>query len=330
MPENPHTKTFVAGEALAAKRRVKIKNATTTTPPEIVYADAGEDFIGVTEYAVNLGDNVAVKLNNAPGTFEIECTVSASIVRGTVLYGANDGKVSDASSGTAQGISLEAGVNGQHLECAMWNVKSTTAATVSVLDSGNLITAATVEAALAEIMTALKTAQYAIVPAHMAKEDGTALTVFADGASGVGFTQLASKVLALRWNNNGTPDDVAVSFVLPQDLDDAAPVVVHLMGAIVKVGGDEADSPVFTVEAYFDEAGAVPGADTNCGGESGEFLTTSDDKLQEKTFSIAAADVPAAPTVLTLVLHPKDGELNTDDFVLLPPWLEVTRKALTA
>jgi hypothetical protein len=119
-------------------------------------------------------------------------------------------------------------------------------------------------------------------------------------------------------------------FVLPQDLDDDADVVVHLLGAIVKAGANEVDSPVFTVEAYFDVDGAAPGADTNCGGESGEFLTAAEAALQEKTLTIAAADVPAAPTVLTLIFHPKDGQLGTDDFVLLPPWLEVTRKCLTS
>lgn len=329
MTWNEGIKTFQAGEDLEARRRVKIESGTVTTPPEVVYADAGEDYIGVTEYAVKDGDPVAVKMNNAPGTLEIECTVNAAIARGTVLYGAADGKVSDASSGTAQGIALEAGVSGAIIEVAPWNVKATTAATVSIADSGSLITGVTVEAALAEIMTGIKTAQYTILPDQIRLEDGTALPIFADGAAD-GWTQLASKALALRWNNGATPSDFIASFVLPQYLDDAADIVLHLMGAIVKAGGAEADSPVFTVEAYFETAGAAPGADTDCGGESGEFLTAAADAWQEKTLTIAAADVPAAPCVLTLVFHPKDGQLPADDFVLLPPWLEVTRKCLTA
>lgn len=156
---NPGIKTFVAGEALEAHRRVKIKNATTTTPPEVVYADAGEDYIGVTEYAVLITENVAVRLNNYPGTFEIECTISSAIARGTILYGAADGKVSDASSGTAQGISMEAAAEGQVIEVAPWNVKATTAATVSIADAGEFTSQATVEAALQEIYQSLISVQ---------------------------------------------------------------------------------------------------------------------------------------------------------------------------
>jgi hypothetical protein len=327
---NEGIRTFLAGEDLEARRRVKIKSATTTTPPEVVYADAGEDYIGVTEYAVESGDPIACRLNTYPGTLEIECVVDSEIARGTVLYGANDGKVSDAASGTAQGIALEAGADNQHIEVAAWNVKSTTAATVSVADSGSLITGTTVEAALAEIMQGIKTAQHTVVPSQIRLEDGTELGKFADGASGVGWAQLSNKDLGIRWNNQATPDDIIMQFVMPQDFNDEANVVLHLMGAIVKAGADEADSPVVTVEAYFSEVGANPAADTDCGGESGEFLTTADAAYQEKTLTITAANAPAAPCVLTCVLHPKDGQLETDDFVLLTPWLEVTRKCLTA
>lgn len=326
---NEGVKTFLTGEALAEKRRVKISAGTVTTPPEVKYADAGEDFIGVTEYAVDdLAAPISVKLQTAPGTFEIECVVSAAIARGTVLYGAADGKISDAAVGSGQGISLEAAVTGQQIEVALWNVKSTTAATVSVLDALGIITGGTVEAALAEIMVGIKTTQYTLTPDQIRLEDGAPVPIFA-GAGADGWTQLASKVLALRWNDGGTPTDIAMQFVMPQDLDDAKDMILHLMGAIVKAGGAEVDSPVFTVEAYFDVPGAAPGAAANVGGDSGEFLTAAGATLQEKTLTIALADVPASPSVLTLIMHPKDGQLGTDDFVLLTPWLEVTRKCLT-
>jgi hypothetical protein len=322
-------KAYTAGEALAAKRRVKIKSGTTTTPPEVVYSGAGEEWIGVTEYAVSSGDPVSIRLKNGPGTFEIECTVSSAIARSTTLYGAADGKVSDASSGSAIGYAAEAGATGQHLEVNLSNVVSTTAGTVSVADSNSNMVGETVEAVLDEMEKALKTSQYSLFPQVMTLEDGTALTKFADGASGVGWTQLASKDLALRWNNQANPDDIIAQFVMPQDLDDSADVIVHYLGAIVKAGADEADSPVIATEAYFSVPGAAPGADDDCGGDSGEFLTAADDAYQEKTLTIANANVPASPSVLTLVIHPKDGQLGTDDFVLLLPWLEVTRKNLT-
>jgi hypothetical protein len=325
---NEGKKTFLAGEALAERRRVKIKAGTVTTPPEVEYADS-EDFIGVTEYGVASGAEVAVKMNNAPGSFETECTIGAAIARGTILYGAADGKISDTAAGTAQGIALEAGVEAAIIEWVPWNVKATTAATVSIADAGNIITGATVEAALAEIMTGIKTAQYTIMPSAIRLETGAAVAAFANGAAD-GFTQLSNKELAIRWNDGANPTKLAFVYVLPQDLDDAAAVVAHFMGAIVKAGADEADSPTLTVEAYFATAGADPAADVDCGGVSGEFLTTADAAYQEKTLSIAHGDVPAAPCVLTLIVNPTDGQLGTDDFVLQVPWLEVTRKCLTA
>ena len=120
MSWNEGVKTFKAGEDLESKRRVKIESGTTNDPPEVVYADADEDFIGVTEYAVDDGDMVAVRLKNSPGTFEVECTVSTAIARGTALYGAADGKLSDNSNSgayTQQATSLvAAGASNEHIE----------------------------------------------------------------------------------------------------------------------------------------------------------------------------------------------------------------------
>jgi len=137
-------KTFIAGEDLAAHRRVKVMTdspATTTDPPEVVYADAGEDYIGVTEYAATDGNEVACKLNNYPGTIEMECTVDSAIARGTVLYGAADGKISDASSGSAQGIAVEAaGASGDVIEVCRWDFKSSCYGSASCGEAVTVIT----------------------------------------------------------------------------------------------------------------------------------------------------------------------------------------------
>jgi hypothetical protein len=110
-------KTFTAGEDLEAKRRVKIKSGTTTSPPEVEYADAGEVPAGVTEYAVDSGDLVAVKLWNEGGTFEVESIIGTAIAVGASLYGAADGRLSDTVSSTAQATAMEAAAaDNDHIE----------------------------------------------------------------------------------------------------------------------------------------------------------------------------------------------------------------------
>ena len=102
-------KTFVAGEALAKFRRVKLSSST------VVYADAGEDSIGVTMENAASGAPVQVKLWNDGGTFLVES--AGAITAEADVYGANDGKIDDAVSGEKQGIAVEAATgSGQYIE----------------------------------------------------------------------------------------------------------------------------------------------------------------------------------------------------------------------
>ncbi|MDD5566232.1 MAG: DUF2190 family protein [Candidatus Omnitrophica bacterium] len=98
-------KTFTAGEALARARRVKLSSGYGT---QVEYADAADDYIGVTLEAAASGEPVAVKLKRAsPGTVEVEASVTTTA--GATLYGAADGKVSVSSTGTDKfGKGLEA------------------------------------------------------------------------------------------------------------------------------------------------------------------------------------------------------------------------------
>jgi len=93
-------KSFTAGEDLAAYRRVKLSAG------EVIYADAGEEFIGFTQEAVSDGDQVTVALRSAARTYK--AVAAEPFALDAVLYGANDGKVQDTVSGTAQGVALEA------------------------------------------------------------------------------------------------------------------------------------------------------------------------------------------------------------------------------
>lgn len=320
--------TFIANGALAARRHVKLTAGTVTSPPQVEYAGAGEYGIGFTQYAAVDGEPVAVKLYNGAGTFEV--TASKAIAEGATVYAAASGKISDAAVGTAVGTAKEAGVADSIMEIILTPFLATTAATVSVADVANYFAGATVEAVLAELGLNMVSAQYLIQPfGSITLETGAPTVVFANGAAD-GFTQLTNKETVLRWNNGANPTKMAAKFIIPPDLDETANIIVHFLGAIVKAGADEADSPTITCEAYFASAGAAMMADADCGGVSGEFLVAQDDKYQEKTLTIAAADVVAAPSVLTLIFNPTDGELGTDDFVLAGVWLEVTRKKLAA
>lgn len=327
---NEGPKTFLAGEALAAKRRVKLSSGTVTDPPEVVYADAGDDFIGVTEYAVASGEYVAVKLQNQPGIFEIECLVDSAIARGTVLYGANDGRVSDASSGTAQGIAIETGVDYKHIQVALWNVKSTTAATVSIADTGLFTLAATVEAALAEVYQNLVTAQGVIpIPMPTITDAGAALAAFSNGASAVPGFCVTAKGLGIRWNNHETPGAVGTKVMVPPDADVTANMVLHILAA--KVGATVGDAVKFTVAAYNNDVGVAYDADSTFGGDTSAMTGDATTKfVQEVTLALALANLTAYPAAIELTLKPKDGTLGTDDVIMLAQWIEYKKKVLAA
>ena len=194
------------------------------------------------------------------------------------------------------------------------------ASAISIADAGGFTSQTEVEAALQEILQDLVSAQHVIqVPiTAFTKEDGTALTKFTAG-SVPGFQQLSDKEVVLAWDGNAAPGAAAVTipFVDPA-IDDSADVVVHMLA---KMAG-ATDDPVLGFEAYF---GA---GDTDCAGTDPEI--TGGTTLTEYTMTIAAADVPAAPSSLTLVLTPAAGQMDTDELHLYALWLEVTRKVRTS
>lgn len=96
-------KAFTATEALEAFRRVKLTAGSGTA---VEYADAGEEFVGLTQNKVALGGVVTVALRSAARSYK--ATAAGAVVVGATLYGANDGKVDDAASGNAIGTALEA------------------------------------------------------------------------------------------------------------------------------------------------------------------------------------------------------------------------------
>jgi len=258
-------------------------------------------------------------MNNGPGTFEIECVIDSAIARGTVLYGADDGKVSDASSGTAQGISLEAAAtNGDHIEVAPWNVKATTAGTVSVADSGNIITGATVEAALAEAFTHIQSAQkFLSIPLTSLMESDATNLVAALGIATTPVLDMANgdtdSGLLVTWVASNS-DAILFQVPLPPDLDVTSDLVIHFRA---KSGGST-DTPTFASDAYFNEG------DTKVEDASSALGAA----FAENTITIAAADIPAGAQTLTCELTP--GAHTTDTVVLSAIWAEYSGITLTS
>jgi len=138
-------KTFISGESLAARRRVKLSGAT------VVYADAGEDCIGVTEYAVAITTEVAVRMVNDSGTFEI--TAAGSISAAAAIYAAASGMISATPSGPIIGHAVEAATAlNDRIEVVLYSVPTT------------YLRTATVHITSAEILL-LATTQIELIPA---------------------------------------------------------------------------------------------------------------------------------------------------------------------
>lgn len=99
---NIGSKAFVAGEDLEAYRRVKLSAGSGS---QVEYADAGEDFIGVTAAKAIQNEHVTVDLKTRGRTFKV--VAFDAITAGGDFYGADDGKVSAVVSGSIQGKVLE-------------------------------------------------------------------------------------------------------------------------------------------------------------------------------------------------------------------------------
>jgi len=323
-------KTFQAGEDLEAYRRVKVETGTTTSPPEVVYADAGEAFCGITLGPAKDGDPVVVAMFAKEGTFLAEAADSFAVTAS--LYGAADGKVSDSSNGTAYLMALQAaGAAGDIVEVCVHPFAATAAGSISIADAGGFTSTATVEAALQEIYQHIASAQ-AIINLPLGawtEQDGTALADFADGDSTTPGWSAGDEGFGIRWNNHANPDPISTSVPYPPDLDASADVVLHVLAA--KVGATVGDAVTWLVEAFENIDAALYDADTDFGGTSSAMTGDAATKTcQEETLTLAAANITGSPGVLTLTLQPTDGTLGTDDVIVLGVWLEYTRKILTS
>lgn len=195
---------------------------------------------------------------------------------------------------------------------------------VAIADAGLFTSESDVEGALQEIYQDLKTAQaqvYIPIGAFTLAANGAPLIVFNDGvADGLDFSEGQS----YRFNPNSTTK-IGATIPMPQDLDDTADVVLHILAS--RVGSADTTAAI-TVEAFFQTVGAAHDADADAGGATGAAGAATT-VVSELTRTIAAADVPAAPCALSLTLVPT-AALDADDLRVHAVWLEYTRKLLTA
>jgi hypothetical protein len=309
--------TFLAGEALTEKTRVKIESGTTTTPPEVVYADQGEQAIGVCDFAVADGAYCTVILQGYGGSLEGVANDTFSI--GATLYAHDDGQISDTSSGSAIGIAKEAATAaGDIVEYLPFAVLSTTAATVSIADAGGFTTTTTVEAALQEVYQDLLSTQHFIPIPLTAGMIGDATNTVSFGGPAtdpiLDYTN-GDTDSSLRWTwAAASVEEVIYQTPLPPDLDVTADIVIHLWC------GKDANANTVTLasDAYF-----------NVGDTKVEDVTaTIAQTAAETTITIGSADVPAGAQTLTVELTPSAHA--GDALYMWAIWIEYTRTILTS
>lgn len=322
-------KTFTAGEDLLIHRRVLAETSTTTTPGSVIYADAGEQAIGVTLESVSDGDLVSVQLYTKDGT--LFGVAAEAFLYGVTLYAGASGTIQDTATGSAIGVALEAATAANDVvEYMPFAVLSNAAVTTTITDSGLFTDAANVEAALAEIYQHIATAKGLItIPMPTITDAGVALAAFTDAASALPGFCVTAEGLGIRWNDHSTPTPVGTKIIVPPDMDAGSDAVLHILAA--KVGATVGDAVKFTVEAFNNDVAALYDADDDFGGDSSAMTGDSATKtVQEVTLTLANANLTAAPAAIELTIGPKNGTLGTDDVIMLAAWIEYQRKILTA
>ena len=92
-----YVRTFTAGAAIGANIRV-ILTAGKLAVAAAGTTDYGNELGTTVEASFADGDVIGVKLRNAPGTHK--CVCYSTLSAGAAVYGAANGYVDDASSGT--------------------------------------------------------------------------------------------------------------------------------------------------------------------------------------------------------------------------------------
>ena len=296
-------KTFVAEEALEEHRLVKL----STTEDQVVYCDAGDDPVGVTQAAAAINTRVPVKLLNAPGTFKVEAAGAWSIA--DVLYAAADGKVDDDPQGAPLFRALEAaGAAGDKKEVyGPVGISQATGDTVEVIGGAGDIVALNLVYASDQtdnIMTVLKA-------------QGTAAGHFADYICPNAITAAAKGVALKKFLLSGI-DTSAGSVGDPVYLSDSAaggytltkPTATDKIQIVGRIREDHAT----TGAILFDLSGPQQIVHTHADASEGGQLDPT-----------AAADYSATQGAVPFVVQTTCTAAGAEDEVVMASWPQKAR-----
>jgi hypothetical protein len=278
---------------------------------------SGNQFVGVAmEHVDNTGGASGAKWIRVrrQGVFDFAASSITQAMVGDLMYVVDDQTFDETSPGNnvlcGRLVEYISNTRGKIDIAVAVPVAMVAGGALTIADAGSNFTTDTVEAAFAQLASRLKKAR--LNPVALTLEDGTALTAYAADPT-PGWAQLANKEVVLKWGSHATPGDAAAVFHLPDDLDGGEDVEIHFLAAMSAAN----DTPEMTMEAYFDAG------DTDCAGANDEV--DGGVTMTEYVMTIAAVDVPNGPAHLTIILHPKDGEMGTDDLYLYGIWAEYTR-----
>jgi hypothetical protein len=200
------------------------------------------------------------------------------------------------------------------------DTSSAHAATAIEAAAGGLDIPANVQLALAELYQNALTIQGTIpIPlGAITQEDGTVLAKLNSTASG--YEQLSNKEQVITIPVNATIEALGFSVPVPQDLDDAKDIEVHVLAG----KGGALDTLTLDCEIFPSAAGDVGNADIQ---DTAAITITQ--AISELIFTGLAAGVLAAPGTLTGILTL--GGTNDGDIVYIyGVWIEYAKKLLTS
>lgn len=259
-------------------------------------------------------------------------TVAACAIThvGTMVYAEDDQTISQTSQGgtlSQAGLMLALDSDGGVWVCSgPYPYQGVTYVTTTAAQTLTNKTLTTPVIASAKNM-AFYTGYKAVIPLPLntfVDADGDPIVKFANGGAD-GFTIVDAKACVYRVNDAASPPAIMTTVVMPADLDDTADVTFCAL--VSKSGATIGDASKLTVAGYFQTVAAAHDADLNVGGDTNALVGNAAAKTVAKlSYTIAAADVPAAPCSLTLTVKVKDGTLGTDDAFIHSMWLEYTKK----